>query len=142
MRTISLISSFLVFLILLTSTLAQTNTITDESIYEICNHAKNPSLCLKNLRSLNGKRLFPNPIATLGSTSINMAQSRANRTVALTWTHCHGVTLHKPELRMKYYECFLKYADVMNQLKQAKKYMVSGATRSVRKRVVVCCEWS
>ncbi|KAI3468112.1 hypothetical protein Pfo_024775 [Paulownia fortunei] len=86
------------------------------------------------------KSLLPNPIAALGSNSMNMAQSRANRTVALTWAHYRGITVHEPEVRIKYYKCFLKYTDVMNQLREANRYMLAGAPRFVKNYILVAVD--
>ncbi|KAL0323745.1 UNVERIFIED_CONTAM: Pectinesterase inhibitor [Sesamum calycinum] len=120
------------------STSAQNNgTVTDELVRGICNRTRNPSLCLNNLKSLKGKSLQPNPVAALGRNSMYMVQSRANRTVALTWAHYRGTTVHKPEVRMKYYKCFLKYTDIMKQLGQANQYMLAGAPESVKDYVLV-----
>ncbi|KAL0394182.1 UNVERIFIED_CONTAM: hypothetical protein Slati_4384400 [Sesamum latifolium] len=143
MSTLHFLSPFLNFLILVTSstnssTPAQINgTVTDELIRGICIHTRNPSLCLNNLKSLRGKSLLPNPVAALGRNSMYMVLSRANRTVALTWAHYRGTTIHKPEVRMKYYKCFLKYRDIMKQLRQANKYMLAGAPESVKDYVLV-----
>ncbi|KAL0311863.1 UNVERIFIED_CONTAM: hypothetical protein Sradi_5585600 [Sesamum radiatum] len=151
MSTLHFLSPFLNFLILVTSstnssTSAQIKgTVTDELIRGICIRTRNPSLCLNNLKSLRGKSLLPNPVAALGRNSMYMVLSRANRTVALTWAHYRGTTIHKPEVRMKYYKCFLKYTDIMKQLRQANKYMLAGLPESVKDYVLVsvnqvnCC---
>lgn len=146
MSTLYFLSSFLIFLVLLTSsinssTLEQTNaTVTDVLIRGICNQTRNPSLCLNKLNPLKGKSLAPNPVAALGSNTMNMIQSRANRTVALTWAHYRGTTVYKPELRAKYYKCFLKYTDVMNQLREANRYMLGGTPKFVKKYMLIALD--
>ncbi|KAL8063190.1 hypothetical protein ABFX02_01G012100 [Erythranthe guttata] len=141
-----LVNSFLIFTIILSSsinclTLAETNAaVTDKLIQRICNETRKPSLCLKNLNPLKGKSLHENPISVLGGSSMNEAQSRANRTVDLVWSHYRSVSVHKPEIRVKYYNCFLSYKVVINQLKEAKRHMSGGAGSFVKKYVAAAAD--
>lgn len=133
------LSSFLIVLILLVTcsinsfASAQTNeTITDKLIQGICHQTRNPPLCLNKLKSLKGKSLRYNPVATLGNSSMNEAHSRASRTRDLIWAQYRGTSVHKPEVRIKYHTCFLKYSIVMDQLKDAMRYMRAGDPKYVK----------
>ncbi|KAG8375688.1 hypothetical protein BUALT_Bualt10G0126400 [Buddleja alternifolia] len=98
----------------------------------------NPSLCLNNLKSSKDKTLSPNSVAVLlGNSSMDMALSRANRTLVLIWAQYRAISVHKPEMRIMYYNCYLKYTDVMKQLRQAKRFMLAGIARSVKNYVSV-----
>lgn len=136
---VSFHGSFLMILILLTSinssTLAQPSNaiITDELIHRICYQTRNPILCLNNLKSSKGKSLLPNSLAAIGSDTMNMALSHANRTADLIWRRYSGTTVDKREIRLRYHKCFMIYSlDVIDRLTQANKYMLAGAARSVK----------
>ncbi|PIN13233.1 hypothetical protein CDL12_14149 [Handroanthus impetiginosus] len=138
---LSLLTTFLIFLILLTNSITFANpkaTITDELINKICSQTKNPSFCLNNLKPLNGKRL-PNSIAALRASSVNKALSHGNSTAALIWARYHAITelRNESKLRLMYYKCFVKYNDVMKHLKEAKRFTASGIEKSIKNHIFV-----
>ncbi|PIN06839.1 hypothetical protein CDL12_20612 [Handroanthus impetiginosus] len=143
MSTFSRPLSFFIFLILLTSsnTLSQSTNarlITKKLFHKICSKARNPSLCLNNLKPLEAKSVVPNSITALGLNSMNMALHQAKTTADLIWQHYRDTDVDKYTIRLRYHICFTIYAlDVMNQLTKAKEHMSAGAAKSVKKCISV-----
>ncbi|KAK4401227.1 hypothetical protein Sango_1228800 [Sesamum angolense] len=143
----SLLTTFLIVLIIpicstgsaLTPANLKAAKITEELINKICTTTRNPSLCLHNLKPLKGNSLLPNPVAALGTSSINQALSQVNATAAMIWARYRAI--EKPgaqsKLRLRYYTCFVEYTDTMKHLKEARKIVVAGNVKSVKNHMFV-----
>ncbi|KAK6140738.1 hypothetical protein DH2020_025520 [Rehmannia glutinosa] len=114
--------------------------ITDEIIKDICSKTRNPNLCLNNLDSLRGTRLFPKPLVVLATNPISIAQSHSNRTATMIWDHYRGTPAPKIELKKRYKRCVQKYGDAMKQLNKAKKLMAAGEAISVKTHTLMAVD--
>ncbi|KAK6161978.1 hypothetical protein DH2020_001819 [Rehmannia glutinosa] len=126
----SLISIFLIFLILLKKSQANKThkIVTDALIHKICPQTKNPPFCMYIMNQFKGKPLLPTPFAGV----MGMAQNQAKTTKEKILGLHNGIKDDKSELKLRYHKCLEKYTNAMNQLNEANRFMNSANIRSVK----------
>ncbi|PIN06841.1 hypothetical protein CDL12_20614 [Handroanthus impetiginosus] len=147
MTKMSLVNSFLFFLVLLTISSPINSSdnyeiiinpiitkappvviVTDTVIHKICPRTQDPNLCRYILNQFKGKPLFPEPLARI----IGIAQNHAQKTAKKIWSLYDSIKDNKSELKLSYNKCLKNYTNAMNLLREAYGFMRAGKASAVK----------